>query len=692
MELPLAGPLEVEHQLLGRLSPHPGEDLLVEVLDDLAGRRGQGDRDSEAGADRPRLPVQDLQDHDVDQVVLPVVGQDPDRRARLPEAVHPALPLLVAGRIPRQVVVEDGIEVLLEVDPLAEAVGADENPLLVLIEGEDAVLPLLRRQLARDRCDLDLGPQLGPKVLGKVLGCVDEPAEDDRVVAVRQDPLELGGEGLELGVLSGPEEGPHGFGQLAQTALGGRTLALSKKACRGKIGCLLGVAVIHVQDAPATDLVRLGLRLRLQVVGTLAHRGDRGRRTAGQGTEQRQCGPPTHPSLALVSGLVPHQAAGEVQDISQDFGIGRREAIGGLPFLRDRELGLAEEARDVAPATLHEVAGQLALEAVPALVVEGVGILLELAIEEPDQGAEGLFLAAVRRGGDQQQVPLRILREPLDQAIPLVPGLPHPCPQGAAVGLVDDDEIRTMLDEIVDPSVGLDEIDRDDHEAVALEHGLRSPPCALELVHRGRQDQVRLDVELVPEFPLPLLRQVGRTHHGQAIGLATLQELLGDQAGFDSLADADVIGDEEPGGLLPEGHHQRDELIGPGLAGDPPEGTEGPCCGPGRQPGCLEEQLAGSMAAQVLDLGRFETSRFHRLECGQDSRGLLVQTAQRSELEEIGRGVRQDHPLASADADEVSHAEGFLDRGFGHGFNPKTLGYSRTTELQSEVWWKRIHK
>ena len=55
-----------------------------------------------------------------------------DLFAGLAVAVHAAFALLVARRIPRKVVVDDGVEMVLEVDAFAQAVGADEHALLGL--------------------------------------------------------------------------------------------------------------------------------------------------------------------------------------------------------------------------------------------------------------------------------------------------------------------------------------------------------------------------------------------------------------------------------------------------------------------------------------------------------------------------------------------------------------------------------
>ena len=68
---------------------------------------------------------------------------DSDGARAVPEAVHPALALLVAGGVPGEVVVQDRIEVLLEVDAFGEAVGAHEHePAAPGGEPGDALLAL----------------------------------------------------------------------------------------------------------------------------------------------------------------------------------------------------------------------------------------------------------------------------------------------------------------------------------------------------------------------------------------------------------------------------------------------------------------------------------------------------------------------------------------------------------------------
>ena len=91
---------------------------------------------------------------------------------------------------------------------------------------------------------------------------------------------------------------------------------------------------------------------------------------------------------------------------------------------------------------------------------------------------------------------------------------------------------------------------------------------ALEAGDGAGQDQLGVDVELVAQLGLPLLGEVRRAEHGQASRLAAVEQLAGDQAGFDGLADADVVGDQEPNRVELQRHQQRDELVGAGLDGE----------------------------------------------------------------------------------------------------------------------------
>jgi hypothetical protein len=73
------------------------------------------------------LADEDVENHTVDSVVGPVVGHDPDLASTLTETVHASLALLVAGRIPSEIVVDHRVEVVLKVDTFGQAVGGHEH-------------------------------------------------------------------------------------------------------------------------------------------------------------------------------------------------------------------------------------------------------------------------------------------------------------------------------------------------------------------------------------------------------------------------------------------------------------------------------------------------------------------------------------------------------------------------------------
>ena len=153
------------------------------------------------------------------------------------------------------------------------------------------------------------------------------------------------------------------------------------------------------------------------------------------------------------------------------------------------------------------------------------------------------------------------------------------------MGLVHNHELGTAEREVLGALRLLDEIGRHDGKRVALKDRLADVQVAFQTLDGARQDQLRLDVELVRQLPLPLLGQGRGTEHRQAADLAAVEQLAGDEAGFDRLADAYVVGDQHAHRVELQRHHQRHQLIGPGLDGDAPEAAKRPGGGARREPG-----------------------------------------------------------------------------------------------------------
>ena len=92
--------------------------------------------------------------------------------------------------------------------------------------------------------------------------------------------------------------------------------------------------------------------------------------------------------------------------------------------------------------------------------------------------------------------------------------------------------------------------------------------------HGAGGDQLGVDVELALQFLLPLLAQVRRTEHGHALDLAPVQQLAGNQAGLNGLADTHVVGDQQADDFMLERHQQGHQLIGARLHIDATQGAE----------------------------------------------------------------------------------------------------------------------
>ncbi len=317
-----------------------------------------GHRDAQRVLDGLVLPEQHLQHDAVHGIVLPVEGDDAHLLAWLAVAVYAALPLLVAGGVPTEVVVDDRVEVALQVDALGEAVRADQHPLRRLGQVQDPLFALGRGEGAGHGCHFH-ALQAGAQRLGHVLGGGDEAAEEDGVEASlhqfrhqRQGPLELG-VGLPAQLV--------GLARELQQPPAMAVPLLARISARADVHALGGLVVQQVQDAPAAHLVGSLGRLGVGRRSAVAQGGHRRRRAGGQRAQQRQGRPPAHTLPVLPEALVHHGLAGVVAHPLQQAAPGRADRVGHLDglALRERRIRLHVVA-DVAPAPLHEVARQLA--------------------------------------------------------------------------------------------------------------------------------------------------------------------------------------------------------------------------------------------------------------------------------------------------------------------------------------------
>ena len=109
---------------------------------------------------------------------------------------------------------------------------------------------------------------------------------------------------------------------------------------------------------------------------------------------------------------------------------------------------------------------------------------------------------------------------------------------------------------------------------MGIEDRLVTPQISLKPSSHTGNDQLGMDVEFGNEFLLPLFRQVRRAENANPIYFTPIQKLAGHETGLDALSYPHIVGDEKADRFQFQGHEEGDKLIGPGLAGEPPEGSK----------------------------------------------------------------------------------------------------------------------
>ena len=101
-----------------------------------------------------------------------------------------------------------------------------------------------------------------------------------------------------------------------------------------------------------------------------------------------------------------HVVAGEGEDVVEECPVVLAEAVCGLLVLALGEGGIGFQVMaDVGAPPLHQMPRQLAADAFPLGAVKIGGQVGEVLVEQTQEGAEGILVAAVRRGGDEHEVP-----------------------------------------------------------------------------------------------------------------------------------------------------------------------------------------------------------------------------------------------------------------------------------------------
>ena len=113
--------------------------------------------------------------------------------------------------------------------------------------------------------------------------------------------------------------------------------------------------------------------------------------------------------------------------------------------------------------------------------------LFDRRIQQSNQRGECAAVTRVRRGRNQNQVPLRIGGELTEQLVALLMA-GRRVAGGRGVRLVDDNELGTALKEARPPPVALDEVDRHNRYGILVEDRLVQRQVALEPSDRAGPD------------------------------------------------------------------------------------------------------------------------------------------------------------------------------------------------------------
>ena len=195
----------------------------------------------------------------------------------------------------------------------------------------------------------------------------------------------------------------------------------------------------------------------------------------------------------------------------------------------------------------------------------------------------------------------------------------------------------------------------------------------------------------VAQLALPLLGEVRRAEHGEALDLAAVEQLAGDQRGLDRLADADVVGDQQPHRVELERHQQRHELVGARLDGDPAEAS-----GTGRRDERKPEPQRVAQQARAARRRRPAPGRAARTSpasTGSSSGRIPVIS---SSVPPSGR--RTSRSGCRTRAGRPTRGRGRDERADGVAHVPsrsapvrrRRSGSGRGSAVQSSAWWKRI--
>lgn len=188
----------------------------------------------------------------------------------------------------------------------------------------------------------------------------------------------------------------------------------------------------------------------------------------------------------------------------------------------------------------HRLLGAPQVERRPPLLhrlPDGSHVGVGVPVEQLQEQREVLRIALVRGGGQQQQVVRAVAQQFAEPVALALVGL---VARRHAVRLVHDDQIPAHLLEAGQDLGALREVERGDD--LVLLHPLVDAELFPEVAALQHHE---LLVELLPEFALPLEREVRGAHHENPLDESPQLQFADEQAGHDGLARSGIVGQQE---------------------------------------------------------------------------------------------------------------------------------------------------
>ncbi len=496
--------------------------------------------------------------------------------------------LLHAIGIPGDLVVHQAMAVALQINALRGGIGGEQHPHRALLgrrlEGRLDPLalvvghPAIQRQQA-----VALGQALGSEQrLQPLLGC----------------PI--------LGKDNHPLVRPLAAGREFLLKPGQQRACLAVGAARGLLGPVLhrGKPLLFSLCQRAKQRTRrlhrvAGSRLRDRIIaGHLIDAIDERPQDAHAGPTERAALAGTcrldERALMLLQGGQKRRRRGEqtlLEQLEHKLSRGALDRI-GLLLLAQRGVGLqlamhlafligvgdfkrmqfaARKARAAVPV------GQFALEPAHHHLGERLAVgrnapRKALVIKQFEQRRETLGIAIVRRGG-QEQAMLEMRRQQADGGGALrIDRIAPDAGRRDIVGLIDNQQIkapgighialgRQRLAEQADRTVALEIIHRS-NQTRKMRPGIDvQTATAAKPAHQLAIDNPKIETKLLAHLVAPLELQRRRADNQDAAGAMTNEQVLGDQAGLNRLAQADIIGNQQIDSRHLNRPHHRVKLI-----------------------------------------------------------------------------------------------------------------------------------